>query len=556
MASRSRHILYTWLIIFLGWGSLFRLFGALDLDLSREFVIMIALGVLAEWLAVSFPHGQLSGGFSVVLASYLIYGAAPAAWISALAILISQGIVNQGNPLRTALFNAGQYVLALLAADYFFVKIGGQRAGVLELAGILSLLAFIAAYFILNHLLVYIYLLPSRRRYPLLAWMDALRWDGFTCLFSAPFGVLMSMIYNQTGITGSFLLFLPVLVVQFVLRLYIHVELANKELFALYQVAKKLGERLSVEEIIELVLKQARRVVAYHTGVIYLWSEEKKCYAAARAAGAFAEQLYRTSIKKGEGFIGWMMENRQAEIVYDTKTDPRLKKETGLFQVHRSLLIIPLATETETLGVFILGEKRPLAFDEHHLHMLAVIGGQAAIVVANALLVRRLEVSANSDPLTGIYNHRYFFQRMDLEYRQAKEAGLPLGLIMLDVDSFQNINDRLGHQAGDQILIELARLIRDIVGEAGLVARYGGEEFIILLPEHDEEKAKAVAENLRQSVRSHYFEVDNLPRQVRISLGAAVYPVHALSITGLLKKADQALYRAKEAGKDRVMMAY
>jgi len=344
------------------------------------------------------------------------------------------------------------------------------------------------------------------------------------------------------------------LVVQFVLRLYIHVELANRELFALYQVAKKLGGRLSVEEIMELVLKEARRVIAYHTGVVYLWSEEKKCYTAARAAGAFADQLYRTSIEKGEGFIGWVMENRQAEIVYDAKADPRLKKETGLFQVYRSLLIIPLTAETETSGVFVLGEKRPLAFDEHHLHTLAIIGGQAAIAVANVLLVRRLENSANSDPLTGIYNHRYFFQRVDVEYRRAKEAGLPLGLIMLDVDSFKNINDRLGHQTGDQILIELARLIRDAVGEAGLVARYGGEEFIVLLPGHGEEKAIAVAENLRQSVRSHYFEVDNLPRQVRLSLGVAVYPVHALSVTGLVKKADQALYQAKEAGKDRVMV--
>jgi diguanylate cyclase (GGDEF)-like protein len=554
MASRSRHILYTWLVIFFGWGSLFRLFGALDLDLSREFLIMIALGVLAEWLAVSFPQGQLSGGFSVVLASYLIYGPAPAAWISALAILISQGIVNRGNPLRAALFNAGQYALALLIADYFFIKAGGYHAEVLGMAGLLPLLAFIVAYFVLNHLLVYIYLLPGRRRYPLLAWMDALRWDGFTYLFSVPFGVVMSMIYSQTGITGSFLLFLPMLVVQFVLRLYIHVELANRELFALYQVAKKLGGRLSVEEIMELVLKEARRVIAYHTGVVYLWSEEKKCYTAARAAGAFADQLYRTSIEKGEGFIGWVMENRQAEIVYDAKADPRLKKETGLFQVYRSLLIIPLTAETETSGVFVLGEKRPLAFDEHHLHTLAIIGGQAAIAVANVLLVRRLENSANSDPLTGIYNHRYFFQRVDVEYRRAKEAGLPLGLIMLDVDSFKNINDRLGHQTGDQILIELARLIRDAVGEAGLVARYGGEEFIVLLPGHGEEKAIAVAENLRQSVRSHYFEVDNLPRQVRVSLGVAVYPVHALSVTGLVKKADQALYQAKEAGKDRVMV--
>jgi len=165
MAGRTGHIMYTWLIILIGFGILARLFSALDLDLGREFLIMIALGMLADWLAVSFPQGRLSGGFSVVLASYLTYGPAAAAWISALAALFGQGIVNRGNPLRTTLFNASQYVLALLFGHYVFGRAGGHRGADFGLGDLLPLLAFIAVYFLANHLFVYLYLLPGRRRW-------------------------------------------------------------------------------------------------------------------------------------------------------------------------------------------------------------------------------------------------------------------------------------------------------------------------------------------------------------------------------------------------------
>lgn len=555
MAGRTGHIMYTWLIILIGFGILARLFGALDLDLGREFLIMIALGMLADWLAVSFPQGRLSGGFSVVLASYLTYGPAAAAWISALAALFGQGIVNRGNPLRTTLFNASQYVLALLFGHYVFGRAGGHRGADFGLGDLLPLLAFITVYFLANHLFVYIYLLPGRRRYPLLAWADAFRWDALTYLFSAPFGVLMNLIYQEVGAAGSLLLFLPVLIVQFVLRLYVHVELANRELFALYQVAKKLNERLAVEEILEIVLKEARRVVAYNSGIVYLWSEERGAYVAAATAGSYAERLRYSTLPKGEGFFGRAMENRTPEIVFDVRADPRLRKEPGLPQIFRSFLVVPLLAEKETLGVLIIGDKRPLAFDEHHLHTLGIIGGQAAIAVTNALLVRRLEHSANTDALTGIYNHRYFCEQIDREHRRAKDAGRALGLVMLDVDSFKSINDRYGHQAGDTVLGELARIVAGTVGAKGLVARYGGEEFVIALPGLEEEECLELAEEIRRTVREHYFQVDGLPRQVRVSLGVAVFPRHAQDVAGLIKKADQALYLAKDMGKDRVVSA-
>ncbi|MDQ0285100.1 diguanylate cyclase (GGDEF)-like protein [Desulfofundulus luciae] len=551
---RITHVAYTWLVIGLGAWGLARLFSFLDLDYGRHFLVFIVLGVAAEWLAVNFPHGRLSGGFALVLATFILFDAPAAAWTGALATLISQGFLPRGNPLRAVFFNAAQHVLAVMAGNYVFLRVAGAAGNRLTVELAAGLLAFSGAYFLVNHLLVSLYVAPRRSLYPLLSWWDALRWDGFTCLFSIPIGLLMAFLYREAGLSGVVLLFLPVLVVQFVLRLYVHMELVNRELLALYHVARGLSQRLDVQEMLDLVLKETRRVVSYHSGVIYLWSEDRRYLEARAAAGPFREKLCKSVVFSGEGFIGWVLENGEPEIVHDVREDPRVRQEPGLFQVLRSLMVIPLSADTGKVGVLVIGDKRPFAFNENHLHTVSVICGQAAMAIANAILMERLAESANTDGLTGIYNHRYFTYRADVEYRRTRDAGLPLALIMLDVDNFKLINDRFGHVAGDAVLVELAGLLRDAVGEAGVVCRYGGEEFAVLLPGYDAARAGALAGELRRLVREHHFAVEGMPRQVRISLGVAACPRDAVDVTTLVQRADQALYGAKKAGKDRVML--
>ncbi|OAT80235.1 GGDEF domain-containing protein [Desulfotomaculum copahuensis] len=549
------HITYTWLVIALGAWVMVRMFSQLDLDQGRELLLLAFLGVLAEWLAVTFPQGQLSAGFTVVLATYLVFGPAAAVWTGALAIMCGQGIINRGNPLRATLFNAAQHVLAVKGGSLAFQLAGGSLPFVFDVHRLAPLLLFTAVYFLINQLLVYFFLAPRRVRSSLLAWGDALRWDALTYVFSAPLGVLTGLLFTRMGAGGVALFFIPVLVAQFILRLYVHQELANRELTALYQVARRLGERLDVKEIADLVLQESRRVAPCHSGVIYLWDEDRQRFAAAATAGSRAPELAGSSLARGEGFLGWVMDNGQAEIIYDAREDPRVKDQPGLFQVYRSLLIIPLLADAGTVGVFVLGDKRRLAFDDNHLQMLSIIAGQAAVSMANALLMRRLEESANTDGLTGIFNHRYFFRRAAEEYRRTQNEQLPLALIMLDIDSFKSVNDRFGHQAGDAVLAELAGLLRDAVGGSGIVARYGGEEFAVLLPGFGLEQVAAMAEVLRRRVREHEFVAADMSLQIRVSLGAAVCPGDADDVSALVRRADQALYRAKEKGKDRVVLA-
>jgi len=170
--------------------------------------------------------------------------------------------------------------------------------------------------------------------------------------------------------------------------------------------------------------------------------------------------------------------------------------------------------------------------------------------------VTKLEHMARTDGLTGLLNHRAFQKSLEAEIRRAERTGSPVTLIMLDVDHFKLYNDSHGHPAGDKVLVTLARLLEENLRTSDIVARYGGEEFSVILVDTTAEQARDVAEKLRATVASHVFELpDGGEKAVRvtISLGLASCPLDARMATGLISMADQALYLAKEAGRNLVV---
>ena len=156
------------------------------------------------------------------------------------------------------------------------------------------------------------------------------------------------------------------------------------------------------------------------------------------------------------------------------------------------------------------------------------------------------------DHLTGIANRRTFFEAAELELVRGKRAPRPLSLVLFDADNFKRINDLHGHPAGDAVLCHLAGLLSDLFRQVDVVARVGGEEFAVLLPSTDAAGALAVADRLRQAVASHALVVDGVPIPVTVSGGVATLDDPGIGLDGLMKRADQALYAAKAAGRNRI----
>jgi diguanylate cyclase (GGDEF)-like protein len=169
----------------------------------------------------------------------------------------------------------------------------------------------------------------------------------------------------------------------------------------------------------------------------------------------------------------------------------------------------------------------------------------------------RLAQLAVTDGLTGLYNHRHFHERLALEVERSVRNGLPLSMLMIDVDHFKHYNDHHGHPAGDELLRQLARLMGDGRRANDFVARYGGEEFAIVLVDTPKLTAAQVAERLRERVANHPFEYnsDQPGGQLSISLGVASFPDDAADAESLVRSADAALYEAKHGGRNCVVLA-
>ncbi|BAF60938.1 hypothetical membrane protein [Pelotomaculum thermopropionicum SI] len=549
------HVLYNWLVVGAAVWQLYLLFPALDVDRGEELLAVIFLGAMAEWLAVSFPHGQLSGGFALILTSFLLYGPAAAAWTGGLATLLGQGIANRGNPMRTTLFNAGQYVLAAVAAGKAFERCGGVP-GLAGFANALPLAAFIASYITVNHVLVYLYLLPKRHILPGLAWTDAVKWDGLTYLFTVPLGLFMVVVYRHTGPAGVLPLFFSVLALQFILRYHVRLQVANRELTAFYEVARFLEGGPGPAEVLEQILKSAGKAFPFHTGVAYLRSEEKDIFLPAAVTGPYSKQLWSTAVYPDEGLIGWVLSGREPEIIYDSRSDPRTAGETGLVKVLRSLLVVPLLSGREALGVIVLGDKRPAAFEEKHLHIMAVLAGQAAVAVENAVLGARLEQALCQDPATGLLSFGPFSKMVREFCANAGPDGAGAGLILINLDHFRIFNQRYGREAGERVLAELAALIDGNTRKGDLAARYGGDEFALLLPGVNGRRLVEKAEIIWTRIRRNVFlKKEGRAARLTASIGVAEFPRDAGDAAGLFKAAERALKKAKEKGGDRVETA-
>jgi diguanylate cyclase (GGDEF)-like protein len=253
---------------------------------------------------------------------------------------------------------------------------------------------------------------------------------------------------------------------------------------------------------------------------------------------------------------GWVVLNQRPLWRNDVGADLRFT-ENPAGEEMRSEMVVPLTIRGKALGTLNLASATSHAFTAADFDILQRCGHLAAVAVENNNLLRQARDLALIDPLTGMYNHRHFKNVLGAEISRAQRHSRTLALFMIDVDNFKKVNDTLGHPIGDVVLQGIARILKNMgLRGSDLLARYGGEEFAVILPETDRESARRVAEKVCREVEEKASFPDGRGGRVRatVSLGLAFFPLDAANGEELVYRADQALYRAKTAGKNRVSL--
>ena len=267
-----------------------------------------------------------------------------------------------------------------------------------------------------------------------------------------------------------------------------------------------------------------------------------------------SDHLLDEEIKRIKEFLMSRVKDVSREQQPKWKIIDRGEKGTPHSDTVKSFLAIPITHHDILLGELALFSCDHDAF-ENNKRTLELMTGDFSTLLDLLLLYEENRLLSITDGLTKVYNHRHFHEVLENEWLRSQRYKIPLSLLMIDVDHFKSINDLYGHQLGDIVLAGIARVLVVNTRELDTVARYGGEEFAVILPQTDIEKARIVGEKLRKKVEEQHFHEQLKPKVITISVGISAASSEMRTMKNLITTADSALYKAKEQGRNRVVVS-
>jgi diguanylate cyclase (GGDEF)-like protein len=358
-------------------------------------------------------------------------------------------------------------------------------------------------------------------------------------------------------------------------RLYRREQSQNHRLMTLLETSRVLAGSLDVTKVLDEMRAEAAGVFgAQHVSVDAVLLGDDGRYLPLAAALADA-------VDGGDD-----AEDAGPALELDALSDRVMERREPGQEVSGDLcrVVVPLVQQGEAQGFVDVRLKGGHELGHDEMGLLQILAGQAAAAIVNARLYRAIERQAITDGLTGLYNHRYFYERLNQEFARAQRYSLPLALLMIDIDDFKHFNDRYGHPVGDLVLAEVGHILAaQLRRGVDLAARYGGEEFVVLLPNTRRDGAQVVGDRLvrqiaaltravsgaapesdadartvGERIRARIADAqipgigDGSDPHVSVSVGVAAFPGAAGGPAELVRNADKALYLAKRLGKNRV----
>jgi diguanylate cyclase (GGDEF)-like protein/putative nucleotidyltransferase with HDIG domain len=334
---------------------------------------------------------------------------------------------------------------------------------------------------------------------------------------------------------------------------YERIRSAHREVITLYDIAQTIGKSLDLRDTFAVFSSRLHDIVGYTTCVLYLIHHDTGEIEAAHVTGRNAELIKGKKMTSGIGIAGWVIANSHPMH----NSDPRLDFDALRAEIpesYRTATVVPMIKDDEAIGALALYSTDIPSYHMDHLRLVEAVAKLSADAIANALHHGKTETNALTDSLTGLPNARALRYRFDEALDRAHRHKDNFCVVMMDLDGFKAVNDRLGHQAGDGVLIDISRLLVSQTRSSDFISRYAGDEFVAILHVSPEE-AKETVQRIQSTVEGYKFWANNATFFIGVSAGFSSYGVDGTTLDELILSADRDMYANKIKRKERAAQA-
>ncbi|MFZ3588345.1 sensor domain-containing diguanylate cyclase [Bacillus sp. DJP31] len=530
------------------------------MDIFTLFVLMCivsSLPIIVNETPIFFTDG-------VSLAVFLAFGLFVefALMQLVLIVLLVKLRVGKGEFFRFPMNSLMFTFISLVSAFVYFIL--GGKTGIIELNSVqtfIPIIGYIVTSFILNHIVIYFIKKYVYQRSNGFFTKDLI-WEVLTSLIVIPVGIVLYLLYNEIGLLGIFFVGVPFISLAVILNLFHSSQKINKYLQDVSEIGHQLTERLQVDEVLTLFLAKLTNMLQVDYAYIVEVKPTNQFIVLRYMEHGEKKDVSNLGIFQDKGISGHVLHNNTS-LLYKTKKEWTHLSHGFLPDNVESIIAVPVKRNQQIVGVLTLASKQKRAYERFHLMIVDILTNYLAVAVENAKHYEETRIISERCALTKLYNYRYFEKNLEDEFEKLLlyKVRTSLSLILLDIDHFKTVNDTYGHQAGNEVLCQLAERLVENVGNRGTVARYGGEEFAILLPDLDRFTSFQLAESIRLAISTEPFTIQNhlieskksLTIHITASIGVASAPEDADDPMTLIRHADRALYTgAKQKGRNKV----
>ncbi|WP_172844460.1 sensor domain-containing diguanylate cyclase [Tumebacillus algifaecis] len=515
------------------------------LELTTDFWLVLLIAVPLIALTVLFPVTlpSMLVSLELVFTFYLVlaFDTATTLWINFFGELIASLLLLRGTRKMAILLNPAIKVVCLAAGYAAFSFVAAWMFEGQESTGyaVIKLFTVGASFFLINHLIINLMLFFRTSHFNRKSCFDALRWEALVYLVVLPLAILGLVIEPFTAVWTLVILMVPVAILTYMIRSFNRLQWANR----INQTCWEVASTKELSLIYQKTFQMAQEFTDSPNGLL-LELQADGSYRGVDRDGKMVEL-------NGHPLLQLTSASGAVQIINDVR-----KSEFNIQGIEaRSMMLIPLAGQSKVFGILCLWKLSTHGFRKAHRDQLRFLASQVSIILDRNHMYEELERAAVTNKLTGLYNYQYFYDQLNHRFLVTKQQEENLCLFIFDIDHFKKYNDIYGHMVGDEVLRQVAKVIRMVMEPFDvLLARYGGEEFVAI-GRMGTTAAELLAEAVRQKIESHQFVYqEHTVKNITISGGIAHLQDHdALSPSDLLEKADQALYwGAKEMGRNRI----